>query len=189
MSTAPGVNIARSLTKDTSQASEDNMFDMGNGESSISRWSAINLPAQKSGTGLYGIFSKANWSSNSPKILQTPLDPGSRVVRLTRPSSSDTESVTPDCLADSDDRLEKSSSHLMVPEPGILPELRSSKSPTPQIVPSANSSIFKEISTISIGAHDSDQDSVIGDDPGEYAPSHTPTPGELIDVMTDLAKD
>ncbi|KAH5194796.1 hypothetical protein HBI81_139170 [Parastagonospora nodorum] len=187
--TTPRANIARSHTKDTSQASEDNMFDMGNGESSTSRWSAIDLPAQKSGTGLYGIFSKANWASNTPKILQTPLESGSRVVHLTSPSSSDTESVTPDCLAESDDRLEMSSSHLMIPEPDILPELRSSKSPTPQIVPSTNSSMFKELSTMSIGAQDPDQDSVIGDDPSEDAPTHKLTPGELVDVMTNLAKD
>ncbi|EAT84016.2 hypothetical protein SNOG_08848 [Parastagonospora nodorum SN15] len=187
--TTPRANIARSHTKDTSQASEDNMFDMGNGESSTSRWSAIDLPAQKSGTGLYGIFSKANWASNTPKILQTPLESGSRAVHLTSPSSSDTESVTPDCLAESDDRLEMSSSHLMIPEPDILPELRSSKSPTPQIVPSTNSSMFKEISTIPIGTQDLDQDSVIGDDPSEDTPSQKLTPGGLIDVMTDVAKD
>lgn len=166
------------------------MFDMGNGESSTSRWSAINLPAQKSGTGLYGILSKATWSSNVPRILQTPLEPpDSRVVRSTSPSSSDTKFVAPDRPAEGADQVETSLPHVMMTEAKIVLKSKSSISSTPQIVPSTKSPMLEEISTASAGARDPDQDSVMGDDLNEDAPSHKTTPGELLHVMTDLAKD
>lgn len=190
MRSTPVVDHTRSHTRDTSQATEDNMFYMGNEESSTSRWSAINLPAQKSGTGLYGIFSKATWSSsNVPKILQAPVEPDSRVVRLTSPSSSDTGSVTPVSLAEGDGRVQTTSPQLMLPRADIASELRSFTSPTTQIIPSTSASLSRETCPTFSGAQDPDQDSVMEDDPEEDTTHHKTTPGELLHVMADLVRD